>query len=183
MTIKDTANGYSWLTIALHWISAITVIILLGLVIAADGAPEKQESALMGWHISIAVSMYLILWARVLWRLFNRRPTLAPQNPILHQLAFWVPLVLIVAIALQLISGPLLVLSHGYPIQAFGTTIVPAIMEEREGLHEAAETVHAISGQAIFWVAILHVLGAFKHLIFNRDGTFRKILVPGNRPE
>ncbi len=183
MTIKDTRQGYSWLTIALHWITGIAVIVLLGLVIAADDAPEERAKALMGWHVSIAVSLYLILWLRVLWRLFNKRPTLAPQNPILQQLAFWVPLILVIAIALQLISGPLLILSHGKPIAAFGTVIIPAIMAENEGLHEFAEAVHHYSGLTIFWLTIVHILGALKHLIFNRDGTFRKILVPSNRPD
>ncbi len=182
MSIKDTNAGYSWLTIALHWIVAAGMITLFVIGVSADeAATEEREVELLMLHVSIAMSLYVIFWARIIWRLANVRPALAPQAPLLQWLAYWVPLVLLAALAVQLVSGPITVLSTGNPIQVFGVTVVPAIMDRSETVHEIAETFH-VAGATVILVAFgLHVLGVLKHLLINRDGTFRKMLVPGNR--
>ncbi len=182
MTFKDTKHGYSLLTIILHWVVALGLITLFTFAILADEAPTKERATeYLMTHISVAMTLYVVFWARIIWRMTNTRPTLPPQPLLLGLLAYWVPLVLLAALAAQLISGPLTVISGGHSIQAFGVTIVPQLMEKSEGLHELTEEVHEIGAQVIFWAFILHVVGTFKHLVVNRDGTLKKMLVPGNR--
>ena len=181
MTIKDTAQGYSWLSILFHWLTAVTSISLWLIAEIAHDAPKEEGYRLMGIHISIAMSLYLVLWARILWRAFNRRPTPAPQNRLLGLLATWVPVVLLAGIALMLLSGPVMVWSTGNPINIFDLASLPSPLSKSEDLHELMEDVHEFGATLLYFGVILHVLGGLKHLVIDRDGTFRKILVPGNR--
>ena len=41
---------------------------------------DSDRKALLGLHISIAISMYLILVGRIGWRLFNGRPRVLIQQ-------------------------------------------------------------------------------------------------------
>lgn len=181
MAIKDTPQGYSWLSILLHWVAGVTVIVLWFLPEIAEESSKEVGRELMGYHISIAMTLYIVLWFRIFWRLGNKRPALVPQNTALDFLAKWVPMVLLAGIAIMLISGPLMVWSNGYDISVFNVVTLPSPMEKSESLHELLESVHEFGGQVIFFGVILHVLGVLKHLIINKDGTLKKILVPNNR--
>lgn len=78
--MKDSRHGYSASSIWLHWLSAIIIIVLFILGKAAEDAADAQRKNLLGLHISIAMSMYLVLLARIAWRALNGRPTLPSQQ-------------------------------------------------------------------------------------------------------
>ncbi|MGB1082503.1 MAG: hypothetical protein ACPG4D_08330 [Alphaproteobacteria bacterium] len=42
------------------------------------------------------------------------------------------------------------------------------------------ETLHEISAFVLFFALILHVGGALKHVVFDRDGTLMRILKPSS---
>ncbi len=181
MSLKDSATGYSWLSIVLHWLAAASVITLYVIGDMAGDAGREERRQLIGLHISIGLSVYLILWARIFWRAFNTRPDPVPQTKYLAFLAQWVPVVLLAAIAVMLISGPLAVWSGGRPMSIFGLIELPSPMDEMETLHEFLEEVHEVGANIILAGFILHMAGVLKHLILNRDGTLRRMLVPANR--
>jgi cytochrome b561 len=183
MAIKDTSAGYSWLSIALHWIAAITVISLFLLGEIAQDVPKDEGRVLMGYHIALGVSLYLVLLFRVIWRLMNPRPALAPQGKFLDMLAKWVPMVLLAGIVIMLVSGPLAIWSGGHDISVLDLFVIPTPMEKSKWLHEAMEETHEFGANLLFFGVMLHVLGVLKHLIINRDGTLKKMLVPGNRQQ
>jgi hypothetical protein len=55
-------------------------------------------------------------------------------------------------------------------------------MDKMETLHEFLEEVHEVGAKVILAGFILHMAGMLKHLIIDRDGTLRRMLVPVNRP-
>lgn len=181
MALKDSRDGYSWLSIFFHWVTAVTVITLWLLAEIAEDAPKEEGFRLMGLHISIAISLYLVLWARIFWRLSVRRPAGPVQHPLLGLLAIWVPYVLLAGIAIMLISGPLVVWSTGNPINVFDLVSIPTPMEKSVSFHELMEEVHEFGATVLYYGVILHVLGGLKHLIIDRDGSFKKILVARNK--
>ena len=182
MSVRDTESGYSWLSILLHWITAVTVIILWLIAETAEDAAKEQEASLMGLHVSIAMTLYLVLWARIFWRLSVKRPALAPQQPFLGLLARWVPVILLLGIALMLVSGPLMIWSGGHDIKVFDLVTLPSPISKSKPLHEVMEEVHELGANLLYFGVILHVLGGLKHFVINRDGTLMKILIPGNKP-
>ena len=179
--MKDTENGYGGVSILLHWVAAITMIALFVLGQAAEDAADSERKSLLGLHISIAISMYLILVGRIGWRLFNGRPrVLIQQSKPLMLLAHWIPIILLAGLALMLLSGPIMV-SKGYPINIFGLISLPSPLGKMETLHEAMEALHKLGAKLLFFAFILHMLGVLKHLIIDRDNTLKRMLVPSKK--
>ena len=180
MSLRDTAKGYSWLTIVFHWVTAITVIALYILGDMAEDAAQVERRLLLDLHKSIAISMYIILWARIGWRIGNVRPEMPEQHRALMFLSRWVPAVLLLSLALLLISGPLLVWSNDRPLPVFSLFSIPSPLGKIESLHEAMELLHKFSARIIFYAFLLHFAGAAKHLLFDRDNTLMRMIKAGN---
>ncbi|MGV6806460.1 MAG: cytochrome b [bacterium] len=178
MALRDSENSYGWLTIVLHWVTAATVITLYVLGEMAEDAGKEERMALLGLHISIAMSLYLILWFRIFWRARNIRPLQPDQHRALKFLAQWVPVILLTALALMLISGPLMVWTKGSPIHVFDALEIATPFGEIEWAHELAETIHKASATVIYFCFFLHLAGAIKHLIIDRDDTFSRMIKP-----
>jgi cytochrome b561 len=180
--MKDTENGYGGVSILLHWLAAITMIALFVLGQAAEDATDSDRKALLGLHISIAISMYLILVGRIGWRLFNGRPrVLIQQSKPLMLLAHWIPIILLAGLALMLLSGPIMVWSKGYPINIFRLISLPSPLGKMETLHEVMEALHKLGAKLLFFAFALHMLGVLKHLIIDRDNTLKRMLVPSKK--
>ena len=180
--MKDTENGYGEASILLHWVAAIAIIALFVLGQAAEDATDSDRKALLGLHISIAISMYLILVGRIGWRLFNGRPrVLIQQSKPLMLLAHWIPIILLAGLALMLLSGPIMVWSKGYPINIFGLISLPSPLGKMETLHEVMEVLHKLGAKLLFFAFALHMLGVLKHLIIDRDNTLKRMLVPSKK--
>jgi cytochrome b561 len=183
MQWTNTKSGYGWLSVALHWLAAIAVIIMLTTGFRADMAGDAGDRAarsmLMGWHISLGASFALILLARVFASYAQPRPTPPEQAPILKFLSSATHQVLLIAILIQVISGPLAVWSGGRAINVFDLFSIHGPFAERnEGVHEFAELLHGIGRWALIGGISLHVLGALKHAMIDRDGVMRRMLAP-----
>ena len=179
----NSKNGYGWLSIALHWLAAIIVIALLVSGFRADFAGEAGDraarSALMGLHVGIGGAFALVLLARVFASYAQPRPTPPEQTPILKFLSSATHQVLLIAILIQVISGPLAIWSGGRAINVFDLFSIPSPFAERnQGVHEFAELLHAIGRWAIVGALSLHVLGALKHALIDRDGVLKRMLAP-----
>lgn len=183
MQWTNSKAGYGWLAIGLHWLAAIAVIVMLvtgfQAGFAGDAGDRAARSALMGLHISFGASVALLLLARVISSYVQPRPAPPEQAPFLKFLSSATHQVLLLAILLQVISGPLAVWSGGRAINVFDLFALPSPFAERnQGIHEIAETLHAIGRWALVGAISLHVLGALKHVMIDRDGVLRRMLAP-----
>lgn len=183
MQWTNTKNGYGWLSIGLHWFAAIAIVVMLVTGFQAEFAGEAGDratrSALKGLHISFGASVALILLARVFASYAQARPTPPEQAPILQFLSSATHQVLLLAIVIQVVSGPLAIFSGGRAINIFDVISIPSPFAERnQGIHEIAELLHAIGRWALIGAISLHVLGALKHVMIDRDGVLKRMLAP-----
>lgn len=183
MQWTNTERGYGWLSIALHWLAAIAILAMFWSGFAADNAAEigdrEARRALMGFHIAFGASVALILFARVALHFAQRQPTPLPQPPALNVISNATHKLLLLAILIQFISGPLAVWSGGRDINVFDLFAIPTpFAAENEAVHESAEVAHAIGRWMLFGLIALHVLGALKHALIDRDGVMRRMLAP-----
>ncbi|MEZ5960780.1 MAG: cytochrome b [Hyphomonadaceae bacterium] len=183
MQWTNTNNGYGWLSIGLHWLAAIAVMVMLVTGFQADFAGDAGDraarSALMGLHISFGASVALILLARVFASYAQTRPSPPDQTPTLKFLASATHQVLLLAILIQVVSGPLAVWSGGRAINIFDVVAIPSPFAARnQDVHEFAELLHAIGRWALVGAISLHVLGALKHAMIDRDGVLKRMLAP-----
>jgi cytochrome b561 len=174
--VHDTRQGYGWVAITLHWLTAVLVIALwlLGERMGFQPTRELQRAA-QALHVSYAVFAWPFLVAFVLWRLTHTSPALTGHWAF-TLLARVVQGLLLLAIAIQVISGPLTVWSMRQPISAFGLFEIPPPMAFTHDQHELLEAIHTTTANAILVLFVLHVLGALKHLFIDKDGVFERML-------
>jgi cytochrome b561 len=172
----DTANGYGWISIALHWLAAAVVLAMWTIGTLSRSAPEG-DTTLVDLHTTIGITAYVLLWFRIIWRFSAGHPGRRPrQSALLFPLAKYFHYVLLAAIGVMLLSGPLMVWSGGEAIKVFSLAI-PSPLPMLPGVPEALFRVHATAATVIILGIALHVLAVFKHMIFDRDGTFDKIMI------
>jgi cytochrome b561 len=178
MRIFDTRTGYGWISIALHWLTAIAILTIwfIGSSIESDLAAGSTEYLRL--HTSIAMTAYLLLWARIIWRFKHRHPDATPeQKGVFYEIGKYTHYVILVAVAAMLVSGPLMVWSRGEPIYVFDWFTIPAPYGMNMDLHTLLHGIHAWGSRIIIIGTVLHLGGVYKHAAFNQDGTFGKMLV------
>ena len=178
----NSRQGYGWLAIILHWLAAIAVLYLLWTGFTMDAAGEAGDRALRHaieeQHISFGMSVILILAARVVSSYVQPHPTAPEQSAPLKVVAVATHQLLLFAILLEIVTGPLLEWSHGHAIQVWNWFSVPSPFTGRNrDLHETLETLHEIGRWPIVILISLHVLGALKHAMIDRDGVLQRMLV------
>lgn len=178
MTLLNSRTAYGWAAISLHWISAIgvTALCLLGERME-EAADRASKAAAQDLHVSVGVLLISFLVARLLWSASQPAPAPLERSRWLRLLARVVQGLFLLMIAILVVTGPLAIWSTERPIEVLSMFSVPSPFPTRVvWLHEAAEEVHGAATK-LFWPLIaLHVAGALKHLVIDRDGTVRRML-------
>ena len=179
----DSKEKLSGLTIALHWIIAITVIVMInvGFYMATF-----EVWALYPIHKAIGVIIFTVILVRVVWRLKNGWPTPIRDYPAWeHKLAVTTHWVLILGTIIMPISGFIFSGAGGYGVDVFGWILVrsnhnPANLAEvipfNKAISEVAHEIHEIVGILLAIALILHIAGALKHHIIDKDRTLLRML-------
>jgi len=174
---RDTRSGYGWLSIALHWLTAILVLTMWTIGTMSQTDVQEDSAWYAHLHMSIGVSAYLLLWGRILWRFAVGHPAPHPgQSALLFPVAKALHYLFLIAIGVMLLSGPLMVWSGGDAVEVFAFAI-PSPFAPWSGLHDLLRRVHGVTASMIILGAMLHILAALKHIVINRDGTFDKIMI------
>ena len=178
----DTISKLSHTTLALHWIVGLTMIGMLALGIIME---EFDMKYLMPWHKSIGILIFAFVIARVLWRIKNGWPKPVNQyksyEQLLSKLVHWV---LIVSTVLMPLSGILMSYMGGNGLEMFGLELagrnIDAATGEKVARNKAlaglAHSTHGIVPTVLYVAIALHVVGAFKHHIVDKDGTLKRMI-------
>lgn len=164
------SNGYSRISIVIHWITAIMVIALF---FTHEG---DRGSAAFAFHVGGgAILGIFLLWrvARRMMRGMTEKPDQAAIYNLASQIVIWG---FLVAIIVVVTSGYLLPWSRGSAIDIFGLIQLPSPMAANYGFHELVEKVHEISGQLIVPLFLLHLLGALKHQFIDKDNVMQRMV-------
>ena len=183
MSLKDTATGYGWISIALHWITAIVIIYLLYAGNSIGSLAGEARAATLLRHTSVGITFYVLLVARIVWRFYYGHP--GPndrQRGWAFTLGKWTHMIIIVALSFMLVSGPVMHWSYGNEIAVFDWFTIAGPREPSLALASAMHRVHTLSAIVIFIGVLLHVGGVYKHTAFNQDGTLTRILIPTGEP-
>ena len=157
--VKDTETDYWRASKVNHWLVALLVIILLSLGLYFQDLPRGPERAEMQTlHVSIGVLAILYFVFRVFCRNLMGFPEDPPGPEWQATLARFVHIVLLVAIIVQAVSGPMTVWTTGRSIHVFNWFSLWSPMSRNMALHETFEVIHAITAKYIILpLLILHV--------------------------
>jgi cytochrome b561 len=177
MRLQDTAAGYGWISIGLHWLGAAVVLALwfAGSRIPAAGGGADAAIRL---HTTIALAAYLLLTLRVVWRFRAGHPGPLPrQGKASFRTGKIVHYLILVGLGVMLVSGPLMAWTGAVPLR-FLDLAIPSPLPPSTVAFNALHSLHQVGATMIIAATGLHVLGVFKHVVFNGDGTLDKIMVP-----
>jgi len=180
MSFKDTATGYGWTSIVLHWLTTFAIIALLyfGSSIAAYVGDDRAAAVRL--HTSIAGVSYVFLWMRIVWRFVYGHPgPLSGQRGLFFLIGKWVHYIVLGALAVMLVSGPLTAWAGNGAIQVFDWVTIPSPFAQNFALRDFMHSVHRMSAIVVFIGILLHLGGVYKHTAFNQDGTLVKMILPG----
>ena len=180
--MRDTKEKFSTLTVALHWIVGVTIIALIAVGIYME---SYEVYALYDIHKSIGIIILAFVLTRVIWRMQNGWPIPAGDySTIEHVMAKIVHWVLIIGTLLLPISGMLMSGAGGHGLDIFGLELLagnpdPNNPEEVIPLNETLAGIgyqmHGLGGDLMIIAIVLHVVGALKHHIVDKDGTLRRM--------
>jgi len=174
--LTDTRSHYGLITIVLHWLGAAAMLYLW------FGAPDDQGGRLhpdASSHIALGSGLALLLLARIAWRLGSVNPAPLSPNTTLNVIASIVKALLLVDTLVIVGTGFCSVWFKGNAVSLFGGVPLPNLVGTHTELAFPTHILHSISTNLIFLALLgLHVLGAVKHLVWDRDGTFSRMLWP-----
>ena len=177
--LADTQKGFGWISILLHWLGAVAMAYLWFTAPDDHGGTVVVSAAS---HISLGAGLGLFLLARIAWRLSSVSPEALGSNSALNIVAKSVKMLLLLDILLILGTGVLGEWFAGHAISAFGSIPLPTLLGANEGLVRPMRALHSLSTNLILPALLgLHVLGALKHLAFDRDGTFTRMIWPARQ--
>jgi len=172
MPVSDAAARYTRTAIVLHWLIAILVIgqIAWGwwmLGIAKPPVGERVDA--FNLHKSVGMTILLLMVLRLAWRA-RSTPLPYPAMPSWQaRLVQATHALQCAALLIQPLSGFLGSEFSGYPVRFFGVPL-SAWASKNIALKEALSVVHLATSWTIVGLIALHVAGALKHSVIDRDG-------------
>ncbi|TXI71583.1 MAG: cytochrome b [Limnohabitans sp.] len=161
----------------LHWLMAVLILGLLALGIYMSDLPlSPQKLELYSWHKWFGVTVFLLLWLRLAWRVTHRPPALpetlsAPMRLAAHagHAALYL---LMLAIPL---SGWLMSSAKGFQTVWFGVLPIPDLLGRDRELGDLLQQVHKLLNLLLMLTLAGHVLAALWHHFVLKDDTLRRM--------
>ncbi|PZR00970.1 MAG: cytochrome [Cereibacter sphaeroides] len=197
MALHNTNEAYGSVARTFHWLTALLILTAIPLGLIASRMPYDtaeqlaSKAQLFSVHKTIGVAAFLIALSRILWTLFERH--LAHLHPerrletVLAALVHW-------ALYISMLMVPL----TGWIGHAATTGFAPILWPFGQGLPFVPqsprfalvfETLHWAFTKILIASVILHVLGAIKHAVVDRDDTMARMttgrvspLAPARKP-
>jgi cytochrome b561 len=193
MSAKNTVNNYGSIAKWLHWGTAILFLGSYGSVYYREYFTEDMSPpnlAVFQLHLSIGITIAVVVLLRIIWRMTNPVPELEPGTKMEHLLARLGHYALYAIMIIMPITGYL-----GTPVNTdyffmfeipnFETTqLFQSFIQGEMGLtfdelEKPLDFIHKdIFGKWIVWILILgHASAALYHHFIKNDNTLRKMTI------
>jgi len=162
---------------ALHWLLALLILGSLGIGLYMTGLSfSPTRLRLYNWHKWAGMVILILSAARLLWRLTHRPPADLPMPAWQSRVAHVAHLALYVLFFAVPLSGWAYSSSAGFPIVLFGVLPLPDWVAVDRELSNSLKPLHHWLAYGLGGVVALHVAGALKHLIIDRDQLLQRML-------
>ena len=185
-TLSNTAERYGSVAKTFHWLTALLILTVFPLGLIANDWPWDTSEALatkamlFSIHKTLGVTTFFVALLRILWALSQRKPGLLhPDRRLEAFAAETVHWLLYGSLVIVPLSGWIdHAATTGFaPIWwPFGQSLpfVPKSVE----VSAAFGAIHEVATKVLLGSFLLHVAGALKHHVIDRDATLRRML-PG----
>lgn len=194
MSLRNTSASFGSISKTFHWVTALLILTLIPLgFIATDMAHALQDPSipstnddilrtvfLFSLHKTIGVALFFVALARIFWTLSQPKPGLLnadkPAESLLAETVHWL-----------LYGSLVLVPLTGWIHHAATTGFAPIwwpfgqslpLVPRNQTLATLTSGLHLVLGRVLILALALHILGALKHHVIDKDATLRRML-PG----
>lgn len=173
MAAKSSTDRYGTVAVTIHWLTAIAIIVLLGLGLAAANAADPATKAgLLRAHVPLGVLVLLLTIFRIVWWFIDRRPAPLAGMPRWQISAEAAVRVLLYAFILILgSSGIAMIILSGAGAVLFGGEPGPLA----DFWQYPPMRAHFLAAFALLALACLHVAAALYHQFGRRDGLLSRM--------
>ena len=194
MPLNNTPSSYGSVTKAFHWLTALLILTALPLgwiadtlahaIYSATEAPSEDAIAraarLFSLHKTVGISVFFVALARIAWAIGQTKPGLlnADNKPeaLAAETVHWL-------LYGSLVMVPLTGWVHHASTEGFAPILWPfgqnlPFVPKSLSLAEVTGTLHGLFMWTLVGALGLHVAGALKHHVIDKDGTLRRML-PG----
>ena len=179
MAWKNTTQSWGWISITIHWVTAITVIglFILGLWMVELTYYDDWYRTAPDLHKSIGITLFILTLFRLIWRLKNATPEpIASHTAVEKRAAAIAHGFIYVLLFLIMVSGYLISTADGRAIEVFGLFSVPATLQGIDQQEDIAGVVHLVLAITLIVLVVVHAAGALKHHFIDKDSTLKRML-------
>jgi len=175
--MNKPTERYTGPAIAAHWLIAILILAAFPLGLYMHELPlSPTKLKLYSYHKWIGMTVLLLFVPRILWRLTHRPPAPLPMPAWQHKIAEGTHHLLYLLMFLVPLSGWLMSSAKGFQVVYFGVLPIPDLIGKDKELGELLEEMHEVLSWSLISLVGLHLAGALKHHIIDKDSTLRRML-------
>jgi cytochrome b561 len=171
---QQTRLRYDPNTILLHWLTAALVISLWVSEQIVDVFPKSVQGGILSLHITLGITLALMLVVRVIWRATKGRSLPGANSGLTEFAARAMHILLYIGVGVAVVFGIALEWIRGDWV--WGLVHVPSITPGNIDLRHTVKGYHALAANFILIVAGLHATAALFHHYVLRDGVLRRML-------
>lgn len=187
MSARNTSTHYGGITKTFHWLTALLIFTAFGLGLygtrAIDFTTEagvSQAAFVFSMHKTVGIAAFFVALFRILWALSNTKPGLLnADHKVEATLAEIVHWLLYISLVIVPLSGWL----HHAANTGFAPIFWPfgdslPFVPKSEAVSAFFSGWHFVFTKVLALSIFLHVAGAIKHHVIDKDATLRRML-PG----
>lgn len=172
------SQRYTATAIGLHWLMALAIAGLFCVGLYMHDLPlSPWKLKVYSWHKWAGVTIFLLLLARVGWRLGHRPPALPAAMARAQQWAAHAGHALLYILMLAIpVSGWLMSSAKGFPVVYFGVLPLPDLVAKDKALGDALQQLHMTLNFIMAAVVAGHAGAALKHHYVDHDDVLTRML-------
>jgi cytochrome b561 len=169
----------------LHWLMALLILGLLALGFYMSDLPLSPEKLqYYSWHKWAGVTVFALVWLRLLWRVTHQPPAYPLSMSGLQQgLAHTGHLVLYVLMIVIPLSGWFMSSAKGVQTVWFGVLPLPDLIARDKELGKQLAELHSALNIGLLLLIGGHAAVALFHHLVHKDDTLRRMLPARANPK
>ena len=190
MSARNSHRSYGRVARLFHWATAALILTAIPLGIVANRLPYDTAEALalkaqvFSLHKTLGVIVFFVALGRILWTLVETHP--APLHPD-RRLELWLARLVHWMLYISLVAVPLTGWVHHAAVTGFAPIWWPfgqglPFVPQSESVAQAAGAAHWVFTKLMIASILLHIAGALKHHVIDRDDTLRRMTRGINAP-